>query len=89
MRLFERTVMAMRRDKRGCNKYHRIFWKCVGTPLVIIDLGYVLIKTKGNIDEDAFWNEFTDVLFRTGHADVAHHLYELGDSYRRVFLEKA
>ncbi len=89
MRLFERTLMAMRRDKRSHNKYHKIFWKCVNTPLVAIDLGYVLIKTKGNIDEDAFWNNLTNELFTTGHADVGHKIYELGDSYRREILKKA
>lgn len=89
MKLFERTLKAIQRDKCGRNKYHRIFWKYVATPLATIDLGYVLIKTKGNIDEDAFWNELTDKLFTTGHADVGHKIYELGDSYRRAFHKEA
>jgi hypothetical protein len=88
MRLFERTLRAIRRDEHARNKYHRIFWKYVATPLATIDLGYVLIKTKGNIDEDAFWNNLTDELFTTGHVDVGHKIYELGDSYRREILKK-
>ncbi len=89
MRLFERTVRAMVRDKRLHNKCHKIFWKCIGSPIATFDLGYVLIKTKGNIDEDAFWNELTHELYSAGYIDVVRHLYGLEYSYRRAFLEEA
>ena len=89
MRLFERTVRAMLRDKRRHNKCHMFFWKCVGSPLAIIDLGYAIIKTKGNIDEDAFWNELTDELFMAGYTVTVHNIYFVEDSYRRAFLKEA
>lgn len=89
MRLCERTVRAMVRDKRLHNKSHWIFWKCIGSPIIVIDLGYVIIKTKGNIDEDAFWNELTDELFMAGYTDTVHSIYEVADSYRKAFLEGA
>ncbi len=90
MRPFERTCRCILKGKPARNKVHLWIRKwIILAPLMLTDLGYVIIKTEGYIENDPWWDELTDMMFCAVDTKTVEDLFEMASEFQKCFKKKA